>query len=94
MENGGSDLNDITNIKKENVQKKRNKPNIISRLFLCWICPVLVKGNRRDVEERDLIVPAKKFDSDRTGDRLERYVRSHVHKKSFNCSCKHVCNTR
>lgn len=75
MENGGSDLNDITNSKKENVPKKRNKPNIISRLFLFWICPVLIKGNRRDVEERDLIVPAKKYDSDRTGNRLERYAR-------------------
>lgn len=75
MENGGSDLNDIAKSKKENVPKKRSNPNIISRLFLCWICPVLIKGNRRDIEERDLIVPAKKFDSDRTGDRLERYVK-------------------
>lgn len=71
MENGGSDLNSKT----ENVPKKRSKPNPISRLFLCWVCPVLVKGNRRDVEERDLIVPTKKYDSDRTGDRLERYAR-------------------
>lgn len=74
MENGGSDLNGIANSKTENVPKKRSKPNIISKLFMCWVCPVLVKGNRRDVEESDLIVPAKKYDSDRTGDRLERYV--------------------
>ncbi|XP_047534615.1 uncharacterized protein LOC125069235 [Vanessa atalanta] len=53
--------------------KKRNKPNIVSRLFICWICPVLFKGNKRDIEENDLIIPSKQYDSDRLGGRLERY---------------------
>ncbi|XP_072936018.1 ATP-binding cassette sub-family C member 4-like [Epargyreus clarus] len=52
---------------------KRNKPNIFSKLFICWICPVLVKGNKRNIEEEDLIVPKKKFDAARLGDKLERY---------------------
>lgn len=52
-------------------QKKRNKPNIFSTLFFCWICPVLVTGNKRDVEEDDLIVPPKSYDSDKLGDYLE-----------------------
>ncbi|XP_052753897.1 ATP-binding cassette sub-family C member 4-like [Galleria mellonella] len=57
----------------DGTQKKRSKPNIISRIFICWMCPVLVKGNKRDVEEKDLIVPNKQYDSERHGDKLERY---------------------
>ncbi|XP_052747534.1 ATP-binding cassette sub-family C member 4 [Bicyclus anynana] len=52
---------------------KRNKPNVISRLFICWVCPVLFKGNRRDIEEDDLIIPNKPYDSDRLGEKLQRY---------------------
>ncbi|CAH2099924.1 unnamed protein product [Euphydryas editha] len=58
---------------KKEVNKKRSKPNILSKLFICWICPVLFKGNKRDVEEDDLIVPSKQYDSDRLGVKLERY---------------------
>ncbi|KPI93323.1 Multidrug resistance-associated protein 4 [Papilio xuthus] len=57
----------------ENSYKKRNKPNILSRIFLCWILPVIYKGNVRDVEESDLINPPKKYDSELLGDRFERY---------------------
>ncbi|CAB3237240.1 unnamed protein product [Arctia plantaginis] len=53
--------------------KKRYSPNIFSRLFFWWMCPVLVTGNRRDVEEKDLIVPNKHYDSERQGDYFERY---------------------
>nr|UAX26432.1 ATP-binding cassette C subfamily [Galleria mellonella] len=56
----------------DGTQKKRSKPNIISRIFVWWMCPVLVKGNKRDVEEEDLIVPNKQYDSERHGDKLER----------------------
>lgn len=56
----------------ENVTKKRNQPNILSRIFLCWVLPVIYKGNIRDVEESDLINPPKKYDSDLLGDRFER----------------------
>lgn len=53
-------------------KKKRNKANIFSRLFIWWVCPVLIKGNKRDVEEEDLIIPTKKYDSDRLGAYFER----------------------
>ncbi|XP_013195349.1 ATP-binding cassette sub-family C member 4 [Amyelois transitella] len=57
----------------DGTERKRNKPNIFSRIFLWWVCPVLFKGNRRDVEEDDLIVPTKKYDSEKLGDDFERY---------------------
>ncbi|XP_068628827.1 ATP-binding cassette sub-family C member 4-like [Battus philenor] len=57
----------------EKLKRKRNNPNIISRLFLCWVLPVLYRGNIRDVEESDLIVPKKKYDSDYLGEKFERY---------------------
>ncbi|OWR51775.1 ABC transporter family C protein ABCC2 [Danaus plexippus plexippus] len=56
-----------------NVEKKRYKPNIISRIFLCWVCPVLYNGNKRDVEEEDLVRPNKYYDSKFLGDTLEKY---------------------
>lgn len=55
-----------------NVEKKRYKPNIISRIFLCWVCPVLYNGNKRDVEEEDLVRPNKYYDSKFLGDTLEK----------------------
>ncbi|CAF4884012.1 unnamed protein product [Pieris macdunnoughi] len=54
------------------MDKKRSKPNLLSRLFICWVCPIFVKGNRRDIEEDDLIVPNKYYDSDKLGSHLER----------------------
>ncbi|XP_053600748.1 uncharacterized protein LOC128669719 [Plodia interpunctella] len=54
-------------------EKKRNRPNIFSRIFLWWVCPVLIKGNKRDVEEDDLIVPTKQYDSQKLGDDFEKY---------------------
>ncbi|KAJ0181179.1 hypothetical protein K1T71_003264 [Dendrolimus kikuchii] len=53
--------------------KKRSNPNVFSRLFLWWVCPVLIKGNQRDVEEKDLIIPNKSYDSEKLGAYLERY---------------------
>ncbi|CAG9783021.1 unnamed protein product [Diatraea saccharalis] len=52
--------------------KDRKKPNILSRIFFCWICPVLVTGNRRDVIEDDLIVPSNIYNSKQQGDKLEK----------------------
>ncbi|XP_059049414.1 ATP-binding cassette sub-family C member 4-like [Achroia grisella] len=37
------------------------------------MCPVLIKGNKREVDEKDLIVPNKQYDSERQGDILERH---------------------
>nr|QLH55672.1 mutant ABCC2_R1 protein [Plutella xylostella] len=70
MENGSG-------ARKESEEKKevkKGKPNVLSRLFMCWVCPVLVGGNRRDVEERDLIPPpSAKYKSESLGDKFERY---------------------
>ncbi|XP_049887665.1 ATP-binding cassette sub-family C member 4-like [Pectinophora gossypiella] len=69
MENGTS-----PNTKAEGAgKKKRKQPNIVSRWFLCWVCPVLFNGNRREVEESDLVSPpSKQYDSQIAGDKLER----------------------
>lgn len=72
MENGGTKTSEANNKSNYNEKKKRNNPNIISRLFFCWMCPVLFNGNRRDVEEEDLVVPSKKYDSDRQGALFEK----------------------
>lgn len=52
--------------------KKKVNPNILSRIFLWWVCPVLVTGNKRDVEEDDLVVPSKAYSSSKQGDKFER----------------------
>lgn len=52
--------------------RKRKKPNILSRIFIWWICPVLINGNRREVEEEDLIIPSKVYDSEKQGEYFER----------------------
>ncbi|KAJ0181178.1 hypothetical protein K1T71_003263 [Dendrolimus kikuchii] len=70
MENTKKIIDDDNDNERKN---KRNKPNLFSKLFIWWVCPVLIKGNKRDVEEEDLIVPTKKYDSDRLGAYLERY---------------------
>lgn len=55
-------------------RRKPHKPNILSRIFLWWMCPVLVKGNQRDIVEDDLIIPKKSFNSENQGEYiLERY---------------------
>lgn len=66
------DKSENNNTKESNQEKKRNKPNFISRIFICWVCPVLFKGNKRDVEENDLIIPTKHYDSEKLGEKLER----------------------
>ncbi|XP_063890832.1 uncharacterized LOC110383917 [Helicoverpa armigera] len=65
---------------KNNVQnaegparKTYKKPNILSRIFLWWMCPVLITGNKRNVEESDLIPPSNLYNSERQGEYLERY---------------------
>lgn len=68
MENGVNNKETDDNSK----EKKRNKPNFISRLFIWWMCPVLFKGNRRDIVEEDLIIPTKQYDSERLGNTFER----------------------
>ena len=52
--------------------RKSHKPNILSRIFIWWICPVLINGNKRDVEEEDLIIPSKRYNSEKQGEYFER----------------------
>ncbi|CAH0722570.1 unnamed protein product, partial [Brenthis ino] len=67
------DESESKRVKESDGNKKRNKPNIISKIFICWVCPIFYKGNKRDVEETDLIVPTKQYDSEKLGDKFERY---------------------
>lgn len=67
MNNGNKHTQDDTETKK-----KRKKPNVFSRLFLWWMCPVIITGNKRDVMEEDLIIPSESFNSDRQGEYFER----------------------
>lgn len=70
MENGTKSENSFGGTTKDTAKKTSN-PNIFSRFFMWWVCPVLITGNKRDVEEEDLIVPSKKYNSDRLGEYLE-----------------------
>ncbi|KAI5634883.1 ABC transporter transmembrane region domain-containing protein [Phthorimaea operculella] len=68
---------DGTKINENNMEstkpKKRKNPNIFSRIFICWICPVLINGNKRSIEEEDLITPpSKQYDSHVAGEKLEK----------------------
>lgn len=65
-------LNNGQKATDEGNRRKRKKPNILSRIFIWWICPVLINGNRRDVEEEDLIVPSKRYNSEKQGEYFER----------------------
>nr|QJQ50001.1 ABC transporter family C protein ABCC2 [Ostrinia furnacalis] len=52
--------------------KERDKPNIFSKIFFWWVCPVIWNGNKRDVEESDLVVPGKVYNSKKQGEKFER----------------------
>ncbi|KAM3966702.1 ATP-binding cassette subfamily C member 4 [Aphomia sociella] len=78
MDNNIKNNNSKYKTYNDGTQKKRSKPNIFSRIFMFWMCPVIIKGNQRDVEEDDLVVPNKHYDSDRHGDKLERYWNEEV----------------
>lgn len=65
--------NDNQQTENDSETKKRKKPNILSQFFIWWMCPVFIKGNKRDVQEEDLIITSKSFESDTQGDYFERY---------------------
>ncbi|KAG6439490.1 hypothetical protein O3G_MSEX000814, partial [Manduca sexta] len=67
MENGAKSA---TNEKKAKERKPHN-PNILSSLFIWWMCPVFITGNKRDLEEDDLIVPTKKYEAEQLGEYFE-----------------------
>ncbi|KAG6461030.1 hypothetical protein O3G_MSEX012378 [Manduca sexta] len=70
MENGDKKTTDENKAK----ERKPNNPNILSSLFVWWMCPVFLTGNKRDLEEEDLIVPTNKYDSEQLGAYFERTV--------------------
>jgi ATP-binding cassette subfamily C (CFTR/MRP) protein 4 len=47
--------------------------NIISRLFICYISPLLTLGKKRPLREEDLADPCPTEESKRLTDRLETY---------------------
>ncbi|XP_072936036.1 ATP-binding cassette sub-family C member 4-like [Epargyreus clarus] len=57
-------------IKKENGPK--SPPGLFSRLLFCWTFPLFYYGNRRDLEEFDLVPARDIYDSKRVGDKLEK----------------------
>lgn len=63
---------DTAKIKKETGPK--SPPGLFSRLFYFWTFPLFYYGNRRDLEEYDLVRAKKIYESKRLGDKLEKYV--------------------
>ncbi|CAG9575807.1 unnamed protein product [Danaus chrysippus] len=60
------------NQKEKEEHKKKTPPGIVSRLLFFWTFSLFYNGNRRDLEDDDL-VPAKSiYDSKTVGDKLER----------------------
>ncbi|XP_053601473.1 ATP-binding cassette sub-family C member 4-like [Plodia interpunctella] len=59
---------------KENnkMSSEKSAPGLISRFFFCWTFPLFYNGNRRDLEEYDLVRPRKIYDSKSVGDKLEQ----------------------
>ena len=47
-------------------------PNLLSRLWFCWTFPLFYNGNKRDLEEHDLVPPKRIYESKTVGDNLER----------------------
>ncbi|XP_045455242.1 ATP-binding cassette sub-family C member 4-like [Melitaea cinxia] len=63
------------NEKHENETKKSKKkspPGLISRLLYIWMFPLFYNGNRRDLEDEDLVPTKKIYNSKIVGDYLER----------------------
>ncbi|XP_068628826.1 ATP-binding cassette subfamily C member 4-like [Battus philenor] len=63
-------------VKKEEKMKKqptaKESPGVIQRLFFFWTFPYFYNGNRRDLEEYDLVPAKSKYNSKIVGDKLER----------------------
>lgn len=50
----------------------QDPPGLVARLGFFWMIPAFFNGNRRDLEEYDLIAAKSIYDSKITGDKLER----------------------
>ncbi|XP_041974687.1 ATP-binding cassette sub-family C member 4-like [Aricia agestis] len=51
---------------------EKSPPGLFSRLFFVWTFPLFTNGNRRDLEEYDLVPPRRIYGSKGAGDDLER----------------------
>ncbi|XP_050359934.1 ATP-binding cassette sub-family C member 4-like isoform X2 [Nymphalis io] len=62
------------NMKQEETMKpkKKSPPGLFSRLFFLWTFPLFYYGNRRDLEDEDLIPTKTVYNSKTAGDILER----------------------
>lgn len=63
------------NEKKQNETskpKKKTAPGLLSRMLFFWTFPLFYNGNRRDLEEEDLVPTKSKYNSKNVGDKLER----------------------
>lgn len=47
-------------------------PNVFSRSLFCWMVPIFYYGNKRDLEEYDLVPTKSLYNSKVVGDKLER----------------------
>ena len=50
---------------------RRENANILSKVFFCWMTPLLTKGYRKDLEEEDLFEAEREDQSKVLGDLLE-----------------------
>lgn len=62
--------NNVKNNKKMPSEKK--VPSLLSRLWFCWMFPMFYNGNKRDLDEYDLMPTKSIYDSKLSGDKLER----------------------
>ncbi|CAG5018109.1 unnamed protein product [Parnassius apollo] len=65
------------NVKNKNTQVKKSPrikeaPGVLARLWFFWTFPYFYYGNRRDLEEYDLVRAKSKYNSKLVGDNLER----------------------
>ncbi|CAF4884021.1 unnamed protein product [Pieris macdunnoughi] len=63
----------MVNLKSKDWEKRNpSPPGVFSRLFYVWTFPLFYNGNRRDLEDEDLVPTKDIYGSKRVGDALER----------------------
>lgn len=60
------------NKNEKKMPSEKKVPHFLSRLWFCWTFPMFYNGNKRDLEEYDLIPTRKMYGSKESGDKLER----------------------
>lgn len=59
-------------VKKTKQHQPKKPPGLLARLLFFWTFPYFFYGNRRDLEEYDLVPARSKYSSKLVGDQLER----------------------